>query len=270
MTEPKVSIIMPVYNNAAFIGQAIASIIAQTFLDWELIVIDDGSKDDSGNIADRLAEKDSRIRVIRSGINQGLTASLNLGLKEARAEIIARLDSDDYWVDNSKLEKQFQFLAQRDYALVGTEGMAVDESGKPLFKMEFAHTDEQIRKEILRHNCFIHSSVMFRKAAALSYNGYKNSEGYVEDYELWLELGLTHKFAVLPLLAVHYRINSTGLTYSNTIPQWQAFINLMKRFRKNYPNFYPAYFKLLSQKLFLQIFGFKNLNILKKLLLNRN
>lgn len=262
----KVSIIMPAYKNAEYLAEALASIQAQDFQDWELIVINDGSPDNTSEILQAAANSDARIKTITHQTNLGLVPSLNEGLAIAQGEFIARLDGDDFWTDRSKLTKQVEFLKKHpDHALVGTQGKAVDENGVDLFLLTFPQADADIRQEILRHNCFIHSSVVFRASVVRELGGYSNTEGHVEDYELWLNLGLKQRFAVLPDQGVAYRINSQGLTQTRTVPQWQAFINLMKKHRKDYPGFYMAYLKLEVQKLFLQVFGPKPLNFIKKI-----
>ena len=265
MDTPDVSIIMPAFNDAQYIQQAINSVQAQAYENWELIIIDDGSNDETLNIILTAAKADGRIHVIQHPKNVGLTQSLNDGLAVAQAELIARLDSDDYWTNVDKLSQQIEFMLQHaDYALVGTQGLAVDEQNNTLFTLSFPQSDEAIRAEILKHNCFIHSSVVFRTSVVRSLGGYKNTYGYVEDYELWLLLGTRYKFAVLPLNAVSYRINSKGLTQTRAVPQWKAFISLMKQYRTYYPGFYPAYVKLSIQTLALQLFGPKFLNRIKK------
>ena len=270
MNTPRVSIIMPAYNDATHITQAIESIQSQSYGFWELIIIEDGSTDSTLEVITGMAAQDDRIRIIQHVGNKGLTASLNDGLNEAKAEFIARLDTDDYWSNSDKLQKQIDFLdSNPDHALVGAGGVAMDESGKELFPLNFPSGDEAIRKEILAHNCFIHSSVMFRLNAVKKLGGYKNTEKYAEDYELWLALGLQYKFAVLPIAAVNYRINATGLTQTRNTSQWQAAINLIKRYRRNYPGFLPAYLKLLVQKTVLQIFGTKFFNAFKTLLISK-
>ena len=264
MTAPKVSIIMPVYNDAEYLSQAIQSILKQTFHDWELLAINDGSKDNSEKILQEFAAADSRVRVYNNPSNLGLVPTLNRALSLSNANLIARLDSDDYWTDSQKLFKQVEFFEMNpEYGLLGTFGIAVDTEDHPLFELNFPSNDSSIRAEILKHNCFIHSSVMFQKDLVMQAGGYQLSEGYVEDYELWLKLGTKTKMSVLPYHMVNYRINYKGITQTNALPQLQAFMRLSKKFRHHYPNFLTSYIKLFIQEILLKILGPKGYVSLK-------
>ncbi len=263
-----VSIIMPAYNDERYIAQAIKSVQDQSHAAWELVIINDGSKDTTLQIISDAAAQDKRIVLVNHDYNEGLVSSLNDGLACSQNELIARLDSDDYWVDSEKLSKQIAFLENNpDHALVGTRGLAVSETNDRLFDLVFPETDTAIRQEILRHNCFIHSSVLFRKHVILGLGGYSGNANFTEDYELWLKVGLRHKFAVLKDITVHYRINTQGLTQTRTIARWQSFTALAKLYRKEYPNSLRAYIKLNAQIFYLQLFGPKFLNGLKKIII---
>ena len=106
---PKVSILMPVYNSAEFLREAIESMLSQSFKDFEFLIVDDGSTDGSAGILAEYVEKDSRIRIIRNEKNQGIVYSLNRGLKECTGEYIARMDSDDIAL-KERLDKQIAVL----------------------------------------------------------------------------------------------------------------------------------------------------------------
>ncbi len=265
MIDPIVSIVMPAYNNSQFIGQAISSVQKQLFESWELLVINDGSVDDTQSIIEDIAKTDPRIKIYYHKHNQGLVSTLNHGLAEAKGSLVARLDSDDYWTDPTKLEKQVAFLNDHPgYVLVGTSGQAVSEQGQFLFDLSFPERDEDIRKVLLRRNCFIHSSVMFRTEIVKKLGSYMGTEGYVEDYELWLRLGTHYNFFVLPGNMVSYRINPLGLTQTKSIAQYQAFIALAKKFRGQYPNFYRSYLSMQLKTWFIMLFGIGMLNRVKQ------
>ena len=267
--KPQVSIVMPTFNNGRYLQESIQSVLSQSFQDWELVVVNDASKDNSREILQRFASQDPRIKVFHNEQNLRIVKTLNRGLDLAQADLIARLDGDDYWSDNEKLRQQVDFLnSHPDYGMIGSWGTAMDENGKYLFDLKFPSTDAGIRSQFLMRNCFIHSSLVFRKKLVLDLGGYVMTEGYIEDYELWLKLGMKCKFALIPKIMVSYRINSVGLTQSNALPQLQAFINLSKKHRKDYPNYRKAQIKLFFQKLYLKYFGTVRYNSLKLLVQN--
>ena len=225
-----VSIILPTYNGAARIGRAIDSVIAQTYTDWELIIIDDGSTDG----IQASIPSDARIRYIRNDTNLGIQKSLNRGIDEAKGKYIARIDDDDVWSDMTKLEKQVVFLdANPDYVLVGTGTVLVDEEGKEISRYMLPTTDQSIRAKLLRKNCFVHSSVMFRNI------GIRYSEDvqvcHAEDYDLWLRLGTQGKVANLPIYGVTFMVRKQSLTGQNRIIQAQRILGLSWKYKTKYP-----------------------------------
>ena len=225
-----VSIILPTYNGAARIGRSIDSVLAQTYTDWELIIIDDGSVDDIQIVL----PSDERIRYLKNETNLGIQKSLNRGLNEAKGKYIARIDDDDVWSDTTKLEKQVAFLESNpEYVLVGTGVILVDENGNELSRYTLPSTDRAIRAKILRKNCFIHSSVMFRNI------GIRYSEDvqvrHAEDYELWLRLGIQGKVANLPIYSVTCMVRKQSLTGQNRITQAQRILALSWKYKTKYP-----------------------------------
>ena len=110
---PKVSIIVPVYNTEKYLSQCVESILSQTFIDFELLLIDDGSKDDSGKICDEYAAKDNRIRVFHIA-NSGVSTARNMGLDNAKGKYIAFLDADDYWYDSTAIERLLVIAEKND------------------------------------------------------------------------------------------------------------------------------------------------------------
>jgi len=257
---PEVSIILPTYNGVIRIEKAISSILAQSFSNFELIVIDDGSNDGTDQIIKKLSNEDKRIVYLRNEINLGIQKSLNRGLKEAKGKYIARIDDDDEWLDKDKLKKQVEFLeANPDYVLVGTGAVVVDENGKELLRYLLPETDSELRKKILSKNCFVHSSVVFRKDTVLVLGGYDESQAvrHVEDYDLWLKLGTKGKFANLPIYAVRFTLRRGNISSKNKIEQFKKDIFLIKKYRNYYPNYFWAlvqgYLRLILYGLFLNL-----------------
>src|SRR3989344_5225501 len=157
---PKVSVIMPVYNNDIFLLQAIESVLGQSFDDFELIIINDGSKDNSSAIIKDFQNKDKRIVFIENKENRGLIYCLNLGLEKAKGELIARLDSDDWWLNRDKLKKQIDFLENNpDYCLVGSFAEVFNKDDLKVYNLVYPVKNSSIRKKILLKNCFALSTV---------------------------------------------------------------------------------------------------------------
>ena len=251
-----VSIILPTYNGAERIKEAIKSVLEQSYADLELIVIDDGSKDNTKEIVENLAKSDQRVRYLKNDVNLGIQKTLNNGLKEAKGEYIARIDDDDVWIDKDKLKKQIEFLEKnKEYVLVGTGVIVVGEDNKELFRYLVPEKDIDIRNKILTKNCFVHSSVVFYRDTALRCEGYSESEDtkHIEDYDLWLKLGTLGKVANLPTHSVRFTLRSGSLSSMNKLEQFKKTLKLIKNYKKIYPNYYLAFFRSIAR---LVIYGF--------------
>lgn len=265
--DHKVSIILPTYNGARYISEAIESVIAQTFLDWELVVVDDGSIDSTKEIIDKFLEKEKRIIYFKNESNLGIQKSLNRGLREAKGKYIARIDSDDVWIDFDKLQKQVEFLDSfEDYILVGTGVVNVDEKGVELYRHLQFKEDKEIRERILNKNCFVHSSVMFRKDVALKLGGYSEDEKvkHIEDYDLWLKVGRLGKMANLPFFSVRLLISNNSLSGKNKTDQLKKDLVIINSFKNDYPNYIKAY--VLRS---IILFCYKNLGLIPEVLKNK-
>lgn len=237
MKSPLVSIILPAYNGAEWIEKAIQSVLAQSFTDFELLIINDGSSDDTEAIALRFAQQDPRIRYIKNERNLGIQRTRNISLEQSHCDYIAEIDQDDEWVDKDKLKKQLNFLeAHSDHVLVGTGAIMVDSRGQETARYLMPETDQEIRKKLLRKNCFIHSSVMYRKNPVKAIGGY-TVDRMSEDHDLWLRLGRVGKFGNLQDYAVKYYLNSKGYNSQDKFLRLRQ--NLL--FAKEHKDFYPNY-----------------------------
>ena len=205
MNEPAITVLMPVYNAAQYIAGAIASVLAQKFSDFELLIINDGSTDETEQVIRSFT--DDRIRFINQS-NQGIAAALNMGLLNARAELIARFDADDICLPN-RLALQYLFLQQHpDHVIVGCDADYIDMNGEHVFTCALpAHSDEEIRN--LASTCcpFIHSSVLYRKDAIVAAGGYNIHAHAFEDHLLWTTLIKNGKAANLPQVLLQVRLN---------------------------------------------------------------
>ena len=180
-SSPTISVIMSVFNGERFLRQAIDSILKQTFKDFEFIIINDGSLDNSANIVRSF--KDSRIILINEVQNKGLTHRLNHGLSLAHGKYIARMDADDISLP-TRFEKQFNFLeSHQDIGFLGTNGFYIDEAGKKQNSFMHYEKDLNIRWGILFNSQFIHSSIMFRRSLLPLSGKYREDQKYAQDYE---------------------------------------------------------------------------------------
>jgi glycosyltransferase involved in cell wall biosynthesis len=176
---------MAVHNGGPWVGDAVASILAQTAHDLELIVIDDGSTDTTAAVLAAVA--DARLRVERRA-RAGLTCSLNRAVALARAPLLARLDADDVALPE-RLARQRAFLdAHPDVGLLGTGAREVDAQGRPVRTVTMPLGDGAIRRALIRSNPFVHSSVLLRRDALERAGGYDESLPVAQDYDLWMRM----------------------------------------------------------------------------------
>jgi len=184
---PKVSILMSVYNGEKYLSESINSILNQTFEDFELIIVNDASTDNSLNILKQYDDK--RIFIINNKKNIGLTKSLNKALKVARGIYIARMDADDI-SKKTRIEKQVKFMdAYPEIGVLGSNYYEMDTNGNRLIsKINIPETDEQIRKVLFKYNPFIHSSLMIRKSVLDKIGYYDESFKASQDYDLILRI----------------------------------------------------------------------------------
>lgn len=241
---PKISVIICSYNRADLLPRAVASVLAQDYRDFELLVIDDASTDDTPTVMARLREVDSRLRYERQEKNQGIAKSRNHGVSLAQGEYIAMLDSDDYWSGSDKLSRQVAMLeADGDIALVGTGIVLVDSQGRELKSDIYAVSDSEIRSRILAKNQFCQSSVLFRKAFFLAVGGYDEKLAVCEDYDLWLKLGQKYRLANLAAPLTRYLIHAGGISKERQREIIAITDRLVERYRKDYPNYCLAKLK---------------------------
>jgi glycosyltransferase involved in cell wall biosynthesis len=202
--DPVVSVVLPVYNCPGYVGQAIESILTQTYADFELIVIDDGSKDETPDVLRRYA--DPRIRLITQA-NRGLAGTLNRGIELARGRYIARQDQDDVCFPE-RLAKQVAFMeAHPACALLGTGAEIWREDARTNRAHKHPSDNATLQFELLLNNPFVHSSVMIRKTALEQVGAYSTDRNRQppEDYELWSRIGRQFEVANLPEVLHAYR-----------------------------------------------------------------
>lgn len=207
MSKPAISVAMSVYNGERFLGEAIESVLAQTFGDFEFLIVDDGSVDATARIVNAYAARDTRIRPILRE-NRGLVASLNQLLAEARAPLVARMDADDICLPE-RFERQVAFLATHaDYGVVGCRTTDIDENGAPYIVRGQEHPDhhEGFLAAIEQGSPLLcHPAVMFRRDLVRTVGGYHAAFRHCEDLDLWLRLASVTRLCSLPERLLSYR-----------------------------------------------------------------
>jgi glycosyltransferase involved in cell wall biosynthesis len=211
--EPRVSVLTPVYNAEPYLAEAVESILAQTFRDFEFIIIDDGSLDGSLALLKRYAERDRRIRLL-SRPNTGIVGALNEGLSLVRGELIARMDADDVALPD-RLERQVAYLGEHpECSAVGSWVLAIDSVGDPLCVWCCAETHEAIDAVLLGTGQIpglVHPATVFRHSAVLEAGEYRDLPG--EDKDLFLRLAEHGQLANLPHVLLQYRLHPASLCH---------------------------------------------------------
>jgi glycosyltransferase involved in cell wall biosynthesis len=232
----RVSVIMLTYNRAGTIGTALESVRSQTFADWECIVIDDGSTDETQEVVEGIS--DPRIRYVRHEENAGVIARRNEAFSLARGEYVACLDSDDRWIDASKLEQQVAFLdTHPEAAVVGTQAVLLRSEARAT--TAYPTEDAAIRRALLFKNVFVNSSCLIRKAA-IPGHPYRPEDYLAEDYGLWLRLGEVGKLANLPDAMTEYAVNQAGQMQRNLLRATRQSLAVIRRYRDAYPGYRRA------------------------------
>jgi glycosyltransferase involved in cell wall biosynthesis len=216
VSAPRVTVLLCVYNGQAYLREAIDSILAQTYGEFELLVVDDASTDGTPAVLASIADR--RLRVLQNRRNLGLTRSLNVGLRASHGELIARHDADDVSYPG-RFARQVAFLdAHAEVGAVGSQFVSMSERGRrrPPHLWMKCQTALGIRWQLLFENPFAHSSVMFRRDAVLEVGGYDESFRTNQDYELWSRLARRFELRNLPeaLIALRGRASSISARYS--------------------------------------------------------
>ncbi len=235
INNPKVSIIIITFNRENYIHEAIDSILEQTFTDWEAIIIDDASEDNTEKIVKKYIDNNPNIKYHKNEKNLGIARSRNKGIELARGEYIAPLDSDDIWLDKNKLQKQVEFLdINHYYALLGGGIMHIDDQSKPIKKVLFPIYNSVIRNIILQYNPFAQSTLLFRKKIAIELGGYSTDYKVCDDYELWLRMGIKYKFTNIPQILAGYRIHGGNITHTKRLTTAREILEIVRKHASNY------------------------------------
>jgi glycosyltransferase involved in cell wall biosynthesis len=223
--SPLVSVIMSVYNAGSYLSQAIDSILSQTYKNFEFIIVDDGSTDDSYATINKYSDK--RLKVFHNK-NQGLQKSLNFGISKATGKYVARMDQDDVSAPQ-RIEKQVRLLEKNSQiAILGTSFSLIDERGKLINHSYHLDRPEDLKLEFFTRNPFGHGTVMLRKSILEDVGAYDEKE-QVEDYELWYRILKKHDGMSLAEELYSWRVLPSSMSHSASDDRQQMIHDFIKK-----------------------------------------
>jgi glycosyltransferase involved in cell wall biosynthesis len=259
MQEPIVTIVMPSYNHEPFVESAIRSILAQTFPDFEIVVVDDGSADNTKTIIDKI--KDPRLRSVFLEKNVGACEAINIGIRLSKGKFIAICNSDDIW-EPEKLQMQVDFLGKNSEICatfsnvwwINDSGDDLKAENLPSFCNIFAQRNRSRfswqRDLIERGNCLCHPSILIRKAAYDNLGYYNNHLRQLPDFDMWLRLVRKYEIHVMPDKLMRFRLhasNTSTQTPAAKIRTWAEHCLIARSF-----------FKDIEAENFVNAFGVQN------------
>ena len=258
---PLVSVVMTSYMHSLFIAESIRSVLNQSFSDFELIIVDDASSDDSWNVISILANSNQRIRSFRLAENQGGASALNFAIQESRGELIAVINSDDTW-EKDKLQKQVDFLKRnQDITAVFTSAEFTNENGVALkgkdapdyvdvFNKKNRSAGKWLRALFDEGNFFCHPSVLIRRKFFMEFGLYDNRLRQLPDFEMWVRLVKFGKIHVMNnFKGVRFRILNDGANASSVTPANSA------RSHSEHVQIMRTFFSNCSQEIFIDGFA---------------
>jgi glycosyltransferase involved in cell wall biosynthesis len=231
---------MPSYNYEKYLPEAINSVLNQTIPDLELIIVDDGSKDNSRNIIESYQVKDARIKPIFHVENLGISRTYNDGTKNAKGKYVAFIDSDDIWLD-TKLEKQLAVLKKNDELVVWSEGEIIDQNGAPT-GTTFTQFENGVKRkksgyifeELFFDDNFVFDSSIILKKENLPQRGFDESLKYLNDYRFIVDLARKHEFCFLEEPLAKYRIHGKNTIFNNERAWHRDRVAIYKAFLSDY------------------------------------
>ena len=223
---PQTTVLIPTYNCSKYIVPAVKSVLAQKYTDYELLILDDGSTDNTEEIVSKIS--DSRIVYLKNSSNKGIVYTLNKGIDLAKGEYIARLDADDIVLGN-RLQVQTDFLSKNpDYGIVGGWYQVTNENGKIIDTVEGVTNCSSAQLGLLFRNQFAHSVVTMRTDLAKQLK-YDPEFQYCEDYDLWVRFAEVSKVTNLPAYYLSYRWYSENSCNRKQKELKQAMLDLLSR-----------------------------------------
>jgi glycosyltransferase involved in cell wall biosynthesis len=261
--KESLTVLMTVYNAELYLRQSIESILNQTFCDFEFLIVDDGSNDQSVDIIE--SYKDSRIKLIRQA-NTGQTKALNRGIELAEGDIIARQDSDDISMPDRLMFQKNYIMKNQDVMLVGSYVSFIDQYGeeKGVWKPPCKH--EKIVKDLQEYNTFCHGSVMLRKKQLNVIGKYRNAFKYSQDYDCWIRLSEKYRVANIDKILYKFRMLPKSISqkrFSDQIDYHLLAIEARKKRKLNGNDYIEKLQEMNTKTFFTNILQIKK-NELKK------
>ena len=222
-TQPLISVIIPVYNGNGYLPAALLSILNQTYKNLEIIVIDDGSTDNSYEIMKNFAKEDKRLRIFKNPKNLNISHTLNRGIKLAKGQYLARMDADDVALPH-RLEKQIKYLLDHpEVVIVGGQCQTIDITGKVIGRKHFPRTDKQIRDALYTTNPIQHPTAVINRALLpKNFTWYNAVLPPAEDYDLFFRLGSYGQYHNLKSMVLQYRQYLGSSTFKNPVKTFSA------------------------------------------------
>ncbi|MDF0750462.1 glycosyltransferase [Marinobacter sp. 71-i] len=231
--NPLVSIVTPTYNRADFIEQAVNSVLAQTYANFELLIVDDGSTDNTRELLEP-ALADSRVRYFHQE-NQGQSVARNLAISEAKGDFVCFLDSDNYWPPE-KLEKQVELFRQHsDYDVIYGDIIIIDETGKEVTRKNMSRYSGHIARYMIRDNCVSMNTAMAKRRCFDELGAMSGKRRVADDYDLWLRFSARFRFLYVPEFFAYYRVMDDQISSDKTRrfdSNWQ----IITDFRREFPD----------------------------------
>lgn len=231
--NPLVSIITPTYNRADFIEQAVNSVLAQTYANFELLIVDDGSTDNTRNLLEP-ALADSRVRYF-SQENQGQSIARNLALSKAKGDFVCFLDSDNYW-PAEKLEQQVGLFREHpDCDVIYGDIIVIDEKDREVSRKNMTRYSGHIAKYMIRDNCVSMNTAMARRRCFDKLGAMSGTRRVADDYDLWLRFSARFRFFYVPEFFAYYRVMDDQISSDKTRrfdSNWQ----IINDFRREFPD----------------------------------
>ncbi len=255
---PKVSVIIPAYNRADILPRTINSVLNQTFKDFELIVIDDGSKDNTGEVVRRMAETDPRIKYIYQANSGGAAHPKNRAFLVSSGEFIAYLDHDDEWLP-TKLEKQLKFFEDsfdKNLGLVSCNVMIVNNSNKNSGGIHKMHKFNSIRDLLLEggNYAFSNSSIMVPRAVIEKVGPRDESLKLFEDQDIFVRIAAAgYRFDFVDEVLINYYIDDENLSkdFTKAAPDYERFVAKHLKLLSQYPDILAIHYRHLGTMNFL-------------------
>ena len=235
----RITVLMCVYNGQQVLTQAIDSVLNDSYENYEFIIVNDGSTDGTKQILDKYERQDHRIKIINKE-NSGLTSSLNVGLREARGEYIARLDADDYMLPGRLLEQEKYLNEHSDIALVGANAWLINKHGRPIGKTSSGSLSHSGCVNILNKttSCFAHSSWMVRRDVMLALGGYDEFYKKAQDYDFLLRCTEKYKIACMPNYLIALRKDRSTISYDTRFCQYKyGVVARLQKFLRTNPEY---------------------------------